>query len=134
MLENVKNQSGLSLAFIGDAVDELFIRRYLLSTGLTKVNQLQRRSKEFVSAKAHAKLFSLMQEENILSADELSIFKRGRNSHPHTKAKNTDAVTYQISTGVEALLGYLYLEDDQERLKEIIGWMIKKVEDGETRE
>ncbi|KGO22199.1 hypothetical protein Q757_09690 [Oenococcus alcoholitolerans] len=57
VLENVKNQSGLSLAFIGDAVDELFIRRYLLSTGLTKVNQLQRRSKEFVSAKAHAKLF-----------------------------------------------------------------------------
>ncbi len=57
MIEDVKTFNGLSLAFIGDAVDELKIRTYLLSTGLTKVNDLQRRSKEFVSAKAHAKLF-----------------------------------------------------------------------------
>ncbi len=57
MIEDVKTFNGLSLAFIGDAVDELKIRTYLLSTGLTKVNDLQHRSKEFVSAKAHAKLF-----------------------------------------------------------------------------
>ncbi|ABJ57287.1 ribonuclease III domain-containing protein [Oenococcus oeni] len=134
MIEDVKTFNGLSLAFIGDAVDELKIRTYLLSTGLTKVNDLQHRSKEFVSAKAHAKLFFLMEKEGFLTEEESDIFKRGRNSHPHTKAKNTDIVTYQISTGVEALLGYLYLNKESSRLNEIIDWMIEKVESGQTRE
>ncbi|OIK86002.1 Mini-ribonuclease 3 [Oenococcus oeni] len=134
MIEDVKTFNGLSLAFIGDAVDELKIRTYLLSTGLTKVNDLQHRSKEFVSAKAHAKLFFLMEKEEFLTEEESDIFKRGRNSHPHTKAKNTDIVTYQISTGVEALLGYLYLNKESSRLNEIIDWMIEKVESGQTRE
>ncbi|AZZ60341.1 Mini-ribonuclease 3 [Oenococcus sp. UCMA 16435] len=134
MIQDVKTFNGLSLAFIGDAVDELKIRTYLLSTGLTKVNDLQRRSKEFVSAKAHAKLFFLMEGEDFLTESEIDIFKRGRNSHPHTKAKNTDIMTYQISTGVEALLGYLYLNKESTRLDEIIDWMIEKVESGQTRE
>ncbi|SYV98285.1 ribonuclease for 23S RNA maturation, mini-RNase III [Oenococcus oeni] len=134
MIEDVKTFNGLSLAFIGDAVDELKIRTYLLSTGLTKVNDLQHRSKEFVSAKAHAKLFFLMEKEGFLTEEESDIFKRGRNSHPHTKAKNTDIATYQISTGVEALLGYLYLNKESSRLNEIIDWMIEKVENGQTRE
>ncbi|EJO04858.1 Mini-ribonuclease 3 [Oenococcus oeni] len=134
MIEDVKTFNGLSLAFIGDAVDELKIRTYLLSTGLTKVSDLQHRSKEFVSAKAHAKLFFLMEKEGFLTEEESDIFKRGRNSHPHTKAKNTDIVTYQISTGVEALLGYLYLNKESSRLNEIIDWMIEKVESGQTRE
>ncbi|MDN6900742.1 Mini-ribonuclease 3 [Oenococcus sicerae] len=133
MIEDVKQFNGLSLAFIGDAVDELKIRTYLLSTGLTKVNDLQHRSKEFVSAKAHGKLFILMEDEHLLTEEERDIFKRGRNSHPHTKAKNTDIVTYQVSTGVEALLGYLYLSRQYERLDEIINWMINKVESGQTR-
>lgn len=134
MIEDVKVFNGLSLAFIGDAVDELKIRTYLLSTGLTKVNDLQHRSKEFVSAKAHAKLFFLMEREDFLTENEIDVFKRGRNSHPHTKAKNTDIMTYQISTGVEALLGYLYLNKESTRLDEIIDWMIEKVESGQTRE
>lgn len=133
MSADVKGFNGLSLAFIGDAVDELKIRTYLLSTGLTKVNDLQKRSKEFVAAKAHAKLYFLLEEEHILTEEETEIYKRGRNSHPHTKAKNTDFATYQISTGVEAVLGYLYLKNDQKRLDQIINWMIEKVESGQTR-
>ncbi len=131
---NINSLNGLSLAFLGDAVDELKIRRYLILKGTTNVNLLQNKSKEFLSAKAHAKFFKLMQKENVLNNSELNIYKKGRNSHPHTKAKNTNVISYQISTGLEALLGYLYLSKKEKRLNEIVKWMIKKVEDGETRQ
>ncbi|MDR2660872.1 MAG: Mini-ribonuclease 3 [Lactobacillaceae bacterium] len=130
---NYQQLNGLTLAYVGDAVYESAIRVHLVKQGITKVNILQKMSKEFVSAKAHARLFKLMQESSILTETEIDIYKRGRNSHPHTKAKNTDIVTYQISTGVESLLGYLFLSNDLKRLNQLIDWMIKQVESGETR-
>ena len=124
--------NGLSLAYIGDAIYELEVRRHLLSLGLTKVNELQRRSKHYVSAKAHAALFEQMMVTNILTDDELDYFKRGRNAKSHTKAKNTDVITYRISTGVEALFGYLYMSEQHERILELITWIFEQVETGST--
>lgn len=124
--------NGVTLAYLGDAVYEVYIREHVLDTGTTKVNELQRMSKQYVSAKAQAALINLMIEEDILSDEELRIYKNGRNAKKYTKAKNTDVVTYHMSTGFEALMGYLDLTKNQERLVELIDWCIKKVEAGET--
>ncbi|MGO0155309.1 Mini-ribonuclease 3 [Leuconostoc mesenteroides] len=129
---NYRQMNGLSLAYIGDAIYELEVRRHLLSLGLTKVNELQRRSKHYVSAKAHAALFEQMMVSNILSDDELDYFKRGRNAKSHTKAKNTDVITYRISTGIEALFGYLYMSEQRERILELMTWIFEQVETGST--
>ncbi|WP_125707106.1 Mini-ribonuclease 3 [Companilactobacillus zhongbaensis] len=124
--------NGVTLAYLGDAVYEVYIREHVLDTGTTKVNELQKMSKQYVSAKAQAALINLMIEEDILSDEELRIYKNGRNAKKYTKAKNTDVVTYHMSTGFEALMGYLDLTKNKERLAELIDWCIKKVEAGET--
>lgn len=127
-----EQMNGLSLAYIGDAIYELEVRQHLLSLGLTKVNDLQKRSKHYVSAKAHAALFDLMITDNLLTDTELSYFKRGRNAKPHTKAKNTDVVSYRVSTGVEALFGFLYLSQQHDRIQSLMTWIFEQVESGRT--
>ena len=120
--------NGIALAFEGDAVYSMYIRRHLIFQGLTKPNQLHREATKYVSAKAQANLISLMLEEGILTEKEEDIYKRGRNANSHTKAKNTDIVTYRMSTGFEAVMGYLHMTEDIERLEELIDWCIRKIE------
>ena len=121
--------NGIALAFEGDAVYSMCIRRHLIFQGLTKPNQLHREATKYVSAKAQANLISLMLEEGILTEKEEDIYKRGRNANSHTKAKNTDIVTYRMSTGFEAVMGYLHMTEDIERLEELIDWCIQQVEE-----
>ena len=120
--------NGIALAFEGDAVYSMYIRRHLIFQGLTKPNQLHREATKYVSAKAQANLISVMLEERILTEKEEDIYKRGRNANSHTKAKNTDIVTYRMSTGFEAVMGYLHMTEDIERLEELIDWCIRKIE------
>ena len=120
--------NGIALAFEGDAVYSMYIRRHLIFQGLTKPNQLHREATKYVSAKAQANLISLMLEEGILTEKEEDIYKRGRNANSHTKAKNTDIVTYRMSTGFEAVMGYLHMTKSIERLEELIDWCIRKIE------
>ena len=120
--------NGIALAFEGDAIYSMYIRRHLIFQGLTKPNQLHREATKYVSAKAQAYLISLMLEEGILTEKEEDIYKRGRNANSHTKAKNTDIVTYRMSTGFEAVMGYLHMTEDIERLEELIDWCIRKIE------
>ena len=120
--------NGIALAFEGDAVYSMYIRRHLIFQGLTKPNQLHREATKYVSAKAQANLISLMLEEGILTDKEEDIYKRGRNANSHTKAKNTDIVTYRMSTGFEAVMGYLHMTEAIERLEELIDWCILKIE------
>ena len=120
--------NGIALAFEGDAVYSMYIRRHLIFQGLTKPNQLHREATKYVSAKAQANLISLMLEEGILTEKEEDIYKRGRNANSHTKAKNTDIVTYRMSTGFEAVTGYLHMTEAIERLEELIDWCIRKIE------
>ena len=121
--------NGIALAFEGDAVYSMYIRRHLIFQGLTKPNQLHREATKYVSAKAQANLISLMLEEGILTEKEEDIYKRGRNANSHTKAKNTDIVTYRMSTGFEAVMGYLHMTEAVERLEELIDWCIQRVEE-----
>ena len=121
--------NGIALAFEGDAVYSMYIRRHLIFQGMTKPNQLHREATKYVSAKAQANLISLMLEEGILTEKEEDIYKRGRNANSHTKAKNADIVTYRMSTGFEAVMGYLHMTEEIERLEELIDWCIKRVEE-----
>ena len=120
--------NGIALAFEGDAVYSMYIRRHLIFQGLTKPNQLHREATKYVSAKAQANLISLMLEEGFLTEKEEDIYKRGRNANSHTKAKHTDIVTYRMSTGFEAVMGYLHMTGAIERLEELIDWCIVRVE------
>ncbi|MBP2622130.1 Mini-ribonuclease 3 [Streptococcus panodentis] len=120
--------NGIALAFEGDAVYSMYIRRHLIFQGLTKPNQLHREATKYVSAKAQASLISRMLEEGLLTDREEELYKRGRNANSHTKAKNTDIVTYRMSTGFEAVMGYLHMTEQTERLEELIDWCIRCVE------
>lgn len=126
--------NGVTLAYLGDAVYEVYIRKYLLSKGITKVNSLQKQATNFVSAKAQAALIMLMEEEDFLTEKEEQIYKRGRNAKVYTKAKNTSIMTYHMSTGFEAVFGYLSLMEQKNRIDELAKWCIEKVEAGETYE
>lgn len=117
--------NGLTLAYVGDAIYEVYVRSYALSLGFTKVNELHKKVTCYTNALAQAKAIHYYLEQNILTETELSIFKRGRNSHIHTKRKNVDLANYLDSTGFEAVLGYLYLKNDKLRLEELIDISLK---------
>ncbi|HEM6397679.1 TPA: Mini-ribonuclease 3 [Streptococcus suis] len=122
--------NGIALAFEGDAVYSMYVRRHLIFKGLTKPNKLHGEANKYVSAKAQASLISALLEAQLLTEKEEEIYKRGRNSHSYTKAKNADVVTYRMSTGFEAVLGYLHMTEQMERLNELVGWCIDKIERG----
>ena len=122
--------NGIALAFEGDAVYSMYIRKHLILQGMTKPNKLHQAATRYVSAKAQANLIAMMLEEDVLTVKEVEIYKRGRNTNSHTKAKNADVVTYRMSTGFEAVMGYLHLTDKINRLEELVAWCIQKVEEG----
>ncbi|GLB47180.1 mini-ribonuclease 3 [Philodulcilactobacillus myokoensis] len=122
--------NGVVLAYLGDSVYEVYIRRHLLTLGITKPNRLQKTATKYVSAKAQAALINLMLHDDVLTKEELSVFKRGRNAKSHTHAKNTNVVTYRISTGFEAIMGYLSLSNQEQRLDDLSEWCIKQIDDG----
>ncbi|KEK14645.1 Mini-ribonuclease 3 [Weissella confusa] len=124
--------NGIALAYLGDAAYEVYIRQHLLTKGISKPTKLQHIATHYVSAKAQAALIDLMKKDELLSDEEWSYFKRGRNANSHTHAKNTSVMTYRISTGFEAVMGYLKLAGKEERLAELAQWCIEQVEAGRT--
>ncbi len=112
--------NGLTLAYIGDAIYEVYVRKYALSLGLTKVNNLHKKVIEFTKGEAQAKVIRELIASGALTDEEIAIYKRGRNSHINSNRKNIDLVNYLDGTGFEALIGYLYLTDNITRLEEII--------------
>ncbi|TWT09781.1 Mini-ribonuclease 3 [Streptococcus sp. sy004] len=120
--------NGIALAFDGDAIYSMYVRRHLIFQGLTKPQHLHHIATRYVSAKAQAMLVNQLLEQELLTEEEMLIYKRGRNANSHTKAKNTDVVTYRMSTGFEALLGYLHLTNQIDRMEELINWCITFVE------
>ncbi|MBQ8827887.1 MAG: Mini-ribonuclease 3 [Clostridia bacterium] len=109
----------LALAFVGDAVFELYVRSAICKDEKRRdVNSLHRRAICFVKANAQAVIVKKLSEE--LTEDEKNIVRRGRNSHPHTVPKNASISDYRYATGFEALLGYLYYSGNKDRLLEIM--------------
>ena len=116
---NTKTINVQVLALLRDAVLSLYIREELLKQGINNANKLQDMSIKYVSAKGEVTILNKLIEDNLLTEEELDIIKRGRNNKKENHPKNTDIITYKLSTGFEALLGDLYL-NDKERLKEIL--------------
>lgn len=115
----IQECSGSTLAYIGDAVWSLLVREYLVERGYTKAKDLQTKSVKFVSAKAQAAFYQRLTEESFFLPEEEEIFKRGRNFKSDSVPKNTDVITYRISTGFEALIGYWHFMKKEERLMQV---------------
>lgn len=109
----------LALAYLGDSIYEFYIRDFLIKQKIVKVNELQKKAIEFVSAKNQAKFLKKMIEDEMLTEEELSIVKRARNHKSHS-SKTTDILTYKHSTALETLIGYLYYKQDKKRIQEIM--------------
>ena len=107
------------LALLGDAIYSLYIREKLIEVGYNDIEKIQKKQVEYVSAKVEVKALKYLIDNNLLTNDELDIVKRGRNYKNNSHPKNTDIITYKLSTGFESLLGDLYLNNN-ERLYEIL--------------
>jgi len=124
---NTKLLNPLTLAYMGDAVLDQHVREYIVLKLRSKPNRLHQVSKQYVSAKSQAQTLETLIDEDWFTEEELDILKRGRNAKSYTKAKNTDIQTYRKSSAIEAVLGYLYLEHNEERLKELLNKIIEIV-------
>ncbi|MDO5714876.1 MAG: ribonuclease III domain-containing protein [Tissierellia bacterium] len=114
--EEIRMMNPVSLAFLGDGVYELFVRGMIID-GDSSPGKLHKKSAKMVKAKSQAKAISLIF--NDLTKEEQSVFRRGRNAHSHTMAKNASVGEYRMATGLEALFGYLFLKGEMERLEEL---------------
>ena len=114
----------MSLAYLGDSIYEVYIREYLIRNGIAFVEDLQRESIKYVSAKSQAKILTYLIDNNLLTDSELDVIKRGRNYKRASHPKNTDIITYKMSSGFEALIGYLYIDNQLDRLNEIINYIL----------
>lgn len=121
---DIKNKNVLALAYIGDSIYEIYIRKFLVNKGIEKVNELQKEATKYVSARGQAKYLKLMLEESLFFEEELQIIARGRNHKIKSSPKNTDILTYKHATALEALIGYLYLIDNIPRVDEIMNYVI----------
>lgn len=108
------------LAYVGDAIYEIYIRKYLILKGIRKVNNLQKEAKKYVSAKGQSDFLKMLINKEILKEDEIDIIKHARNFKTQSKPKNTDIITYKYATALEALIGYLYLNKNTNRINEIM--------------
>lgn len=116
---NPKQLSPLVLAFIGDSIYDLMIKTYVLDRrGNMPVNKMNHITSALVKAETQSKMVGLI--EPMLSDEEEAVYKRGRNAKSYTTAKNATVGDYRRATGLEALLGYLYLEEQYERLSELV--------------
>ena len=116
--QDVKTYSPLALAYIGDGVYDLIIRTVVVERANRPVNDLHRSTVKYVSANAQSKIVQALMED--LTQEEQSVYGRGKNSKPHTMAKNASAADYLKATGFEAVIGYLYLTGRMDRALELV--------------
>lgn len=117
--------SPLALAYIGDGVFELIIRTKVMNKGNMQVNKMHKRSASLVKAQAQANLVKAIEDE--LTEEEKTVFKRGRNAKSVTTAKNAAVIDYRMATGLEALVGYLYLTGQFERMFTLLSTGLEKI-------
>lgn len=126
----VDTLSPLTLAFTGDAVFSLFVREMLVCDANRPVGKLHKLSVNWVKAEAQSKGMRAILP--ILTEKETEVFKRGRNAHTSHTPKNQSGCDYHYATGFEALVGYLYLKDETERLSLLLNEVIKAIEVDES--
>lgn len=115
--------STLGMAHLGDGVYEVMVRSWLVLHGKAKAKDLHRATVKYVAAPAQAERFEKLQP--LLSDEEADVFRRGRNTAPHSVPKAASRAQYQTATGLEALFGWLYLQGRTQRLNELFAIMME---------
>ena len=121
----IKEINSLVLAYLGDTIYEDYVRIYLIKSGIANVNDLQKESIKYSSAKAQCTILKKLIEEDFFNDEELEIIRRARNHKSISHPKNCDIVTYRYATGLEALIGYLKLDNKEARIDEIMKSILK---------
>jgi len=123
---DLKTYSPLTFAYIGDCIYDLVIRTLVVKQGNCQPNKLHRRASALVKASAQAELIEKIMPE--LTEEEVRIYKRGRNAKSYTIAKNASMIDYRKATGLETLMGYLYMKEDTGRIIDLIKMGLDKGE------
>ena len=123
---NVLEINVLVLAYLGDTIYENYVRKYLINKGIGNVNDLQKEAIKYVSAVSQAKYLTDMIDNNKLLDEELDVVKRARNYKTTSHPKSCDIITYKYATGLEALIGYLELNNNRERIDEIMSFILSE--------
>lgn len=121
---NAYQYSPLALAYMGDSILDLLVKKYFVTHSNMQPHKYHVEVSKIVKAVNQADYIDQIMEE--LSEDELDVYKRGRNTNTHSKAKNATMGQYRKATGLEALYGYLYLKGDMERLQYFVDGMIRQ--------
>lgn len=122
---NVLEVNVLVLAYLGDAIYEEYVRKYLINKGISNVKALQEEAIKYVSAKSQMNILMDLINNNLLSDDEIEVMKRARNCKVNHHPKNCDIKTYNYSTGFEAIFGYLDMCDKSERIEQLMSYILK---------
>lgn len=123
---DTRNINVITLAYLGDAIYEVYIRKHLIEKGIALVDDLQKGAVKYVSAKNQSRILKWLEDKDIFKEEEIDIIKRGRNYKRGSHPKNTDIITYKNSTGFEALIGYLYLEKENDRIDELMKLILEE--------
>ena len=118
--------SPLALAYIGDGIYDLVIRTMVVEQGNARANQLHRKVSAMVKAATQAQMIHVI--EPLLTEKEQAVYHRGRNAKSYTKAKNASMIDYRCATGFEALMGYLYLDHQTDRILELVKYALQEGE------
>lgn len=123
---DLKTVNVLVFAYLGDTIYEDYIRKYLIiDKKIPNVSDLQKESIEYVSAKSQAYYLNKLIEEEFFTEEELSVIRRARNYKSKSHPKNCDIVTYKHATALEAVIGYMELSDNQDRISELMAHILE---------
>ncbi|MEY8298812.1 MAG: Mini-ribonuclease 3 [Emergencia timonensis] len=125
---NPREINTTALAFLGDAVYEIYARKYVMDSGQQNADRLHKAAIKYVCAAGQAKAVKSLMAD-FLSEEEVGLIKRARNRKTASKARSADAVTYKLATAFEALMGFLYLDGQAQRLEEVVLEALKRIEE-----
>ena len=125
---NPREINTTALAFLGDAVYEIYARKYVMDSGQQNADRLHKAAIKYVCAAGQAKAVKSLMAD-FLSEEEVGLIKRARNRKTASKARSADAVTYKLATAFEALMGFLYLDGQSQRLEEVVLEALKRIEE-----
>ena len=134
MTAEIKNINTTALAYIGDAVYEIYVRQRVLQMEKVHVDHLHKLAINYVNNAGQAKAVKRLMNESFLTEEEVSLVKRARNHKTASKPRNADPVNYKLATAFEALIGWLHLEGRKDRMEEIIFRAIAIIEEAQKSE
>ncbi|MFR1724298.1 Mini-ribonuclease 3 [Emergencia timonensis] len=124
---NPREINTTALAFLGDAVYEIYARKYVMDSGQQNADRLHKAAIKYVCAAGQAKAVKSLMADFL--SEEVGLIKRARNRKTASKARSADAVTYKLATAFEALMGFLYLDGQSQRLEEVVLEALKRIEE-----